>query len=257
MPSRYVLLIVPLLWLSLAGCHTTANVATPPANGLPAMSALDIVERVAEHAPQPEALRTRGRIEVSSPEFSGTFSLDLRMRVGDSLFATVSPGFGMDAAHALVTEDSFFVQDRIRNVLYLGENEVLGKYVPGFDRLAAIRDNLLGALYPNPDLDWHLSDDGAYYYLTTPDRAFRLTIDPTRWRVLQLRAFDEGGTLVEDRFFTDFFTVHGVEIPRRMVLSHPTENRALTLTHRDLTLDPGAMSFPFRSRASARRQVVR
>lgn len=253
--ARLSLALVALM--AFAGCAPTADVAAPPKAGLPVLTAGQIAALVAERVPQPEALRTRGRIELSAPELSGSFSLDLRLRVGDSLFAAVSPGFGVDAAHALVTEDSFFVQDRIRNVLYLGETDVLGQYVPGFDGLASIRDNLLGALYPNPDVDWRVSDDGAYYYLTTPDEAYRLTVDPDRWRVLQLRAFSEDGTLVEDRFFTDFAEVGGVEVPRRVVFSLPAENRAVTLTHSDLTLDPGPMSFPFRARSSARREVVR
>ena len=242
--------------LALAGCRTTRAPSEPLPENFPNHSVSQIVGYVAAAVPSVDALRSRVRLDIQSPDFSGRVSGDIRLRVGDSLFVSASPGFGIDAAHALVTPDSFFVQDRIRNVFYYGDAEAAAARIPGYDGLGSVRDNLIGALIPAPNVAWTLAADDDSYTLTTSDARLSVQIDPLYWRVTRLVQRAADGSRLEERVFDDFGDVDGVLVPRRVRLARPAEDLAVTITHRDLDLAPQRLTFPFRARSSAEKRRI-
>lgn len=183
------------------------------------------------------------RLVVDAPQRSGQFSAKVHQRRSDSLFMSLSPGFGVEAARMLVTPDSFFVYDRINQKLSYGSVEAAQQYVPLPVSSEDIFENMLGILAPDPSRSWQVEADDEHYYLTDASGRHRYTVDPTHWRVIRYEERTADGELVETREFSEFTTFGNVYIPRRLTLRRPLDEASASLYYQKLTLNPETLSF--------------
>lgn len=203
-----------------------------------------------------QAFTARASMVIRSPEQSGQFSADLRSRRNDSLYLTISPGLGIEAARALVTPDSFYLYDRIKNRLVYGALADAGDRLPSPLAQADIFPNLLGLTVPEANVDWTLFADSAAYVLRSPDGLRTYVVDPARWRVMRYEEHLPTGELVEERVYSDFGLFGEVYLPRRVVFRRPLDETLVSLYYRDLAVNPGRISFPMRVSASAERVLI-
>jgi len=245
--------------LVLAGCGSSQP-ATDIRTAVPSAFPNHSVEAIQRLLPAPSdslaTLQLRSGMTVRSPEQSGSFSAELRYRRADSLYMTISPGFGIEAARLLVTPDSFYLYNRIERSLTLGSVSDAERVLPLPVDSAAVLPNLLGMLQPDPDVAWERTTSGDLYRLTAPDGRARYFIDPTLWRVVRYEMRDGEGALIEDRTFSDFDRVDGIVIPRRVVFRRPQDNASATLTVRDLTVNRTDLSFALNVRDDVRRVPI-
>lgn len=230
--------------LAVAGCSGPRELERPTT--LPETFPNHTTEQIQRLLQVPAAdtltgLFARASLALNAPAQSGTFSSQLTHRRGDSLFMTLSPGFGIEAARALITPDSFFIFDRINKRLIYGGSDLVTAFFP-LDTDDLFR-NLTGLVVPSGDGPWLRSADGQYYYLTRPDSTVRYTIDPSIWRVVKYQQRSLDGTLIEDRSFLEFDTIEGVVLPRRVVLRRPQDQTTASLYYRDVDLNPASMTF--------------
>lgn len=252
----------PLLLLALllaAGCASTRPRGDAPAKlpaGFPNHSAHEIRSHIQRGADTLQAFRARASLTLRSPEQSGQFSSDLRSRRGDSLYLTISPGLGIEAARALVTPDSFFLYDRIQNRLLYGDAAGASRIFPipldGDDVFL----NLLGLVTPPEGIAWRVDADAAHYYLRDPSGRQTYVVDAARWRVVRYEARSAAGEVIEEREFSEFDRFGALYLPRRVVFRRPLEDALAVVYYRDLTLNPGGLSFALRASASAERRRV-
>lgn len=230
--------------LVLAGCSGSAPRADSdvPAE-FPGHSAQQIHQRIRLSADTLTAYSAKARLTVESPEQSGQFTATIRQRRNDSLYMSISPGLGIEAARMLVTPDSFFVYDRIHKELTFGAVQDAQRRIPFLLTTEDVFENFLGILAPDPSVRWQVESDDTFYYLHDPDRRRSYTIDPARWRVVEYTQHAASGALVEQRVFSDFTTIAGVTLPQRVRLRRPTDQSSATLYYRDLELNPGPLSF--------------
>lgn len=256
----FVLLLGVGLALVLAGCGTSQP-ATDIRTAVPSAFPNHSVEAIWGFLPTPNdsltTLRLRSGMTVRSPEQSGSFSAELRYRRADSLYMTISPGFGIEAARLLVTPDSFYLYNRIERSLTLGSVSDAERVLPLPVDSAAVLPNLVGMLQPDPDIAWERTTSGELYLLTAPDGRQRYFIDPTLWRVVRYELRDDVGTLIEDRTFREFDRIGGLVVPRRIVFRRPQENASATLTIRDLAFNRSDLSFALNVRDDVRRIPIR
>lgn len=250
MPLRTLILTLLVVAFFVGGCRSTLR-STAPLPGLPEAYPNHTIEQVEAYLRPPAAdtlltFRAKASLALRTPDQSATVTADLRQRRGDSLYMSVSPGLGIEAARLLVTPDSFFVYDRIKKRLTYGAladaEESLPALLAGDDAFLM----LLGLAPPEASVVWEMTADSSYYILSDPERDRYYVINPTVWRVARYVERDSDGDLVEERIFDEYDLFDGIYLPRRVMLRRPQDDTRATLYYRDLDLNPDAVSFPFR-----------
>ena len=250
MRPRCLLSLCALLGAVLlsTGCRGPREATGELPDTYPHHSVADIYEALTRGTDTLRAFTSKARLSITTPERSGRFSATIRARRGpggDSLYLRLSPGLGIEAARILVTPDSFFVYNAIDNELTYGALADAGPALPAPLRTGRAFENLLGLTAPRPTLDWQVrpstAGEGANRYVLTADAGGlqrTLVVDPSRWRPLRYTERDAGGTLLEERSFSEFGRFSGVFIPRQVRLRQPQDDNAASVYYRDLTLNP-------------------
>jgi len=254
-------LLTSALWM--AGCSgplvRNAPDADAPAD-FPNHTAAQIVQQLAQAAASVAAFRSEARVDFETPGGGQRVGASLRARVADSVYASLRGPLGIHVGRGLVTADSFFAHDQLNGRLYLGPLAAADAYVPGAGEPGALGHTLLGLLVPDPTVPWEVRADTAVYVLTEPAVATgqirrRFVVDPALWRVTALEEVGPGGAVLTRRLFSAFDVVDGVVVPRRVVLAAPLDTLAVTVEHRQLTLDPAGLEITFRRPTDA--EVIR
>ncbi|MEM1125310.1 MAG: DUF4292 domain-containing protein [Bacteroidota bacterium] len=244
------LLLVALVVVA-AGCGGTRRVAPPTAlpEAFPNHTIDQIHAQIAQAADTLTGFSARARLSINSPAQKGSFSSSIQHRRADSLYMSLSPGLGIEAARALITPDSFFVYDRINSRVIYGDFALVTAFFPisGED----LFQNMLGLVQPPRDPTWALTNDSTYYYLRAPDGTERYTIDPALWRVVRYEQRRPDGTLLEDRAYLEFDQFEGLFLPRRLVLRRPEDASTASIYYRDVNLNPRSYRFALDVRSSA------
>lgn len=258
MPQRFSVLLAFLL-LAVAGCSSTRPRGDAPAE-LPAAFPHHTPDQIRFNLLRPadtlRAFAARASLTLRSPQQSGQFSADLRSRRDDSLYLSISPGLGIEAARALVTPDSFFLYDRIRNNLTFGSLHDAEGILPPPLTGGDLFGSLLGLVAPDAGVAWQITADESHYLLRSPDGLQTFVVDPARWRVVRYERRTPTGEVVEEQVYSDFDRFGDVFLPRRVVFRRPTEETTATVYYRDLTINPDALTFTLRVSASASRALI-
>lgn len=257
MVTRLLVFIVMIGVLS--GCARTRPVGRIEAelpSGFPGHAPSQIQSLVERSADSLRALRVRAALSLSTPERSGRFSADIRERRDDSLYISLSPGLGIEAARVLVTPDSVFLYDRMENQLTYGAIEEAGSLLPIPVDLGSLFQNLAGTLVPRVDAEWRVLADSTTYQLLSPDETRLYVVDPRIWRVIRYEERTLGGQLIEERIFSAFAPVEGIYVPQQLRFRRPFEESTVALTYRRLEVNPDGMSFDLNLRSDTRRNLV-
>jgi hypothetical protein len=229
--------------LAVVGCSGPKETVAPQLpEGFPNHSLAEIQQRIRLAADTLASFRADARATVRSPEQSGTFKTEVRHVRGDSLYMNFRL-FGIEGARLLVTRDSFFFHDRRENQLMVGSRRQAERLFPAPLSEGAIFNNLLGFLAPPSQSGWTVRHDSSLYYVSDPTGRHTYTIDPTRWRVVRYAVEDADGSTLEERLFSDFKTVNGVALPRRVIFRRPANSTLVMLQYRSLRLNPDDLSF--------------
>lgn len=199
------------------------------------------------------SFQAKASISVRTPERSGQFSADMHARKNDSLYLSISPGLGIEAARALVTPDSFYFYDRIKNRLVYGSLGEAAGFLPQPFTSENLFENILGLTAPTADTQWEVSTDSSYYVLTSEEGLRRYVVDPAFWRVVRYDEFSPSGTLVEQRRYTDFGEFGDTVLPRRVEFERPLQDQRASIYYRDIIIEPDHLTFALRTRDSTER----
>ena len=259
MSSRLLVLLGSVALLIATGCSGPRPLADRPAlPGTFPNHTVDQVQAALRPAPFDTLASYRGKasLAIRTPQQSASLTADLRHRRADSLYMSLSPGLGIEAARVLVTPDSFFVYDRLKKRLTYGPASLADEYLPGPLSNDDLFLGLIGLAGPELSTPWALEADSSHYILRDPARDRFYVIDPSIWRVTQYEERDEAGNLVEQRLYEDYDLIDGLFVPRRVVLRRPQDESSATLYYRDLDLTPGPLTFSFRISSEAERVLV-
>lgn len=253
---RYALALVVVAGLS-AGCAPRIVTDDPaPSGEFPHHSAPQVVAAVhaAAQAARLASYSMSGRITLESPQQHASGTLVLRQRQADTLWASVRGPLNLEVARALATPDSFFVHDRLQNVLLVGPVEAARQFFPGPAGIHELFDALTGLVRPDPAVRWFINastlDGVAIYWLTAPDGRARIAVDPVHWRVRRFERLAGSGSVIDRRLYSDFQLFDGHLLPARVQLSSPAEALALTIEDRRIELNPPMLRFPFDRRGA-------
>jgi len=183
-------------------------------------------------------------------------SADVRHARGDSLYMTVSPGMGIEAARVLVTADSFYVYDRINQELTYGSLAYATQFLPVPLQPEDAFLILLGLAPPDADTDWTLEAASSQYLLRSVEGDQLAVVDPSIWRIVRYEQRTPTGDLIEERRYSEFSRMDGLFLPRRIIVRRPQDQANAILYYRDLTLNPNPLTFPFRVKDGVKRILV-
>lgn len=241
--------------LLIAGCAAPREAMVPPGelpSEFPHHSADQVIGMIGDDAAGLDAFSARGTLTLQSPAQRGTFNATIRNRRADSLYISAGQ-FGFEGLRALVTPDSFYVYDLLRNRVTYGDVAMAGGSLPiplGGDD---IFQSLIGIVVPDAGADWRIASSGRYYTLSDQVRGRTLVVDPTIWRVIRYEERDPQGDLIEERSYSDFSVHDGVLLPGRVSFNVPAQDTQVTLIYRSIDVNPGSMSFDLRVSNSASR----
>jgi hypothetical protein len=234
----------------LAGCSATEKTRfTPPPipAEFPKHSVATIIENVHGASGDFETLKSKSRIRFETPDRRESVNLNIQHRRSDSLVASVRVTFGIEAARALVTRDSFFVYERVSKKLYFGEAHMINAFFPTPAPLDELFPSMTGMMVPGASADWQVSSDSLYYYLASSDGTLTYKVDPRIWRVVQYTVQSPAGEVVEERIFAEFDLFDSRILPRRIEAVRPGEGRHVWIYHRSIELNPEELSLSFKT----------
>lgn len=257
-------LCLAALALGLAACSNGGPIVedapdrtTPdafPDHSLPA-----IRQSVAVSLGQVRSYAADGRVRIVTPDREDDATFSLRSRLADSSTVKVRGPLGIEVARAVVTPDSFVAFNKFADQLLVGRVEVAERYVPGTGSSEVLSRALAGLLVPDGAM-WSVTPgDSLYTLVSRRDDGTRrvLVVDPAIWRVVQAQEIDASNSVVADQVFSEFDTVEGVVMPRRVVLTAPDQGVRITLEHRRLVLNPEDLRLQFRRPSDAEVVVIR
>ncbi len=260
--TRFLLVVTTAIVLSACGGPRAVVDDRPdaPSGDLPALSAMDVADRIAEATQGIRTYSARGQINIQSPQQRGTYAVNVRASASDSLYLSVGQ-FGIEGLRALVTRDSFFVYDVLRNKLSYGGIDQARDILPvplGGDE--AFR-TLIGTILPDIAHRWQINSGGRYYTMSDQTTSGRdqhrtLVVDPVLWSVLRYEERDASGELVEERLYSDHADVGGYMLPRRIAFNVPGHETSVTLVYRDVSVNPGPLEMSLRVNRSAQRELI-
>lgn len=202
------------------------------------------------------AFKARASVSVKSPQQSARFGSSIDSRRRDSLYLNVRATLGIEAARALVTPDSFFVYDRIKRKLYMGDIQKAASVLPLPISDAGVFEMLLG-IDMLPDRDWTLTADSSLYRFSSDDGLQEVLVDPRYWRVSRMIRRNSGGSIVEERSYSEFADFDGIVLPRRVELSKPEEDTYASIFYNKLELNPTSLNMKLSVSESAETVLVR
>jgi len=212
-------------------------------DGFPNHSVEEILDRLPPYPASLTRLFAESRIALSSPEESGRFSAKISYVHPESLFVRVTFPLGIEGARVRVTPDSAWVYDRIENVVWTGSPARVAAMLPGAVAGLHLVEMATGFEQPDADTEWRVQTDATLYVLTSTDGTRRLTVDPTLWRIVAVKEMHPNGDIIEQRWYSDFTSVHGVLLPRRMALSRPADTLRMSMAWGRIDPDPPRLGF--------------
>lgn len=245
-----------LILILYAGCAAPAETIERPADlpaAFPHHSAQDIVFEVNADTDDIHAFTGRAQLNINSPTQRGSYSATLHNRRADSLLLSVSQ-FGFDGLRALITPDSFYVYDVLRNRLSYGSvNDAARSFPIPIGSDDDIFRTLIGAIVPQTGPDWILNAGGRYYTLANAQQGRTLVVDPSIWRVIRYEERNAAGELIEERLYSDFQEFDGAILPRRVSINVPELETSVTLVYRNISVNPSSLDFELQVNRTAER----
>lgn len=235
------LFLLPLLLVlgCTSGRHVTRD-ATPLPDGFPHHAAADILDRLPSYPVGMHRVAAEARVALSSPEESGQFTARISYLHPESLLVRVTFPLGIEGARVLSTSGQAWVYDRIEKVVWTGSPERVAGVLPGAVASTDLVPLATGFEHPDRNVDWQVEVDSTLYLLSAPDGSLRYTVDPSIWRIVAVRVRDQGGSIVEQRWYTDFVTVDAIRLPRRMALVRPLDDLRISMAFQRFELDPSS-----------------
>ena len=208
---------------------TTDNAAP-----LVSMDADDIIARI-EANPVPSSVRATADLSLQSPLYSGSMTARITHRREDSLMVTLAArGLGIEAGRLLVTQDSFFLFNRLAGEVTVGTGT---DFLPGFFGTHEAMVRLLGLLVPNSSVAWDVQMTEYGYLLHDASSGLDYTVDTDTWRVISMERRLPSGQLAESMHYGEFSPFGDGLYPQRVTYRSPVTQITAQLYIRRLTFD--------------------
>ncbi len=211
----------------------------------PNHSPAEIGELLRQGTDSLRAYSAESNAAIASALGSGHFTARTRHRRNDTMRVDITVQLGIEASRILFTPDSFYVYDRIKNTVYLGDISNATRLLPTPWISPELFLDVLG--FPDTDIgpEWSVTADSTRYYLTNAIGTISLFVDPTRWRIERVEIRTDDNQLLEQKSYLDFRSFDGLDLPSRIVIRRPIDKISATIQHRTIDLNPESIDLTF------------
>lgn len=186
MKARWMVygILAPMLSLFLAtGCKTKRALERSP---LLPLSEKAILEQMEANAFRFETLSAKLSANVNTSDENGSFKINLRMRADSAIWMSITPALGIEAARAIVSQDSLKFIDKLNDKFFLGDYLILDSLFGYAAEYSFLENLLVGNPIEVSEEEKYVSVvDDLFYVIQTKNprkvrKALDLALKPTR-----------------------------------------------------------------------------
>ena len=223
-----------------------------------AIDAPGLISLVRDRSTMVHSLEGRGTVTFESTEFGGTAAFELTMRKPDSLLVLLEGPFGIDLGTLFLSRERYVAYNSQDNLVVTGipHGKTIRTVIPfdlSFDEvLNAFSGTFEIPDYP-ADVKTYAVDDGMFLLvLSCGARVCSYWIDHTLLQVSRYEVHDNHGTILMQATMASFSGEGDANVPRRIMLWFPSENKQIAVQYSSLTVNPADISFAYSVPSDAR-----
>ncbi len=233
--SYWRLVFSPVLLVLLAGCAGQKFVLDTGK-----VSAKDLLNAIETEQNQLLSFESTSRISVDSPEFSGTFFAEILYQEPDSILISATGPFGVHAGTLFIGRERFIFYNLIDNRFYNGSvaeyrdrnffqfpvklSELMYVFA-GKEHLSALKI-----------IEYVVDDDRFFIRASKADNFYSIWIDNISGRIEKLIA-ESDGRILYIKEYGDFVKQNGMFFPRKISMTRPEKNQAISIYHTKMSLN--------------------
>lgn len=254
MPRRLFLAAGSVFILLLPSCAPKRGLVLLDTQAVDAATLIRIVNS------QQDRLQTMigsGNLTFESPEIAGTASFDLALKKPDSLLVRLEGPFGIDLGTFFLSKNKYLVYNSLKNRVVTGSPDAssLRAIIP-FDLTYDQLMNAFSGLIPLPSdprevLEYSVDEGQFSLSIRCGTRTCQYWIDPDHGVVTKYQMRNPEGETILEATASAIAEENGVNLPRRVRVTFPTEDRQISITYSSLSPNAPHPSFEFTFPANA------
>ncbi len=223
------------------------------------VTAKEILNSIVNEQKQVDSFESNSRISVDSPEFSGTFFAEILYQEPDSLLISATGPFGIHAGTLFIGRERFIFQNLIDNRFYNGAvadykdrnffqfplklTELMYIFA-GKEQLSALKI-----------LEYRVDDGNFFIRADKAEIIYNIWVDNATGKITKLIAEKENQTLFIKEY-GDFIKIKGMFFPRKISMTRPEQNQAISVYHTRISLNDNLDKSRFKIQVSDKAEQI-
>ncbi len=222
------------------------------------VDASTLISKVQDRTRMVQSLEGQGTVTFESPGFGGTAAFDLSLRKPDSLLVLLEGPFGIDIGTLFFSKEHFLAYNSQENLVVKGtpRANTLRTIIPfdlSFEEVLNAFSGTFDIPYQPSNVRSYAVDEGMFLLvLSCGPNVCSYWIDHTLPQVTRYEVHDNEGTLLLQATMSSFTGDEDADVPTRIVLWFPGEEKQIAVQYSSLRVNPGALSFAYSVPSDAR-----
>ncbi len=215
------------------------------------VSASTLIGLVEANERKVQSIVGRGIVSFESPRLAGSASFELSMKKPDSLLAVFEGPFGIDLGLLFLSRQKYVMYNSMENAVVTGipSARAIRSVIPfdlAYDQILSV---FSGSFALPSDLHnlrrYAVVEDQFFLSFAHVDSTRNYWIDPAYLRVSRYEVRDSQQQLLLEARSSGFIEQDGVNIPKRISITFPQEDRNVSLYYSKVRLNDPGPSFVF------------
>lgn len=217
----------------------------PPAKPQDVALAEETIARMKNALPAFRVLASTSSMEIDMPSLEQSVTAKTNMEKAHAIYTSYrATALNIEGARSLVTQDSFYVYNRLEKELIYGPLNLAGTFMPISGTVDEIIAVITGTMIPDAKQVWHAAPKSDQIMTLTNDaRTVYYEVDRQSWRVTHFEVRNSSGQATETVTFAEPEQFEGMWFPRRVEMQQPSAQRYVKIYHRSFTRDAESATY--------------
>lgn len=215
------------------------------------ISASTLIGLIEANERKVQSIVGRGIVSFESPRLAGSASFELSMKKPDSLLAVFEGPFGIDLGLLFLSRQKYVMYNSMENTVVTGipRASMIRSVIPldlAYDQILNIFSGFFAIPSNLENLRMYTVLDGQFFLsFAYADSTRNYWVDPAYLRVSRFEVLDSRQQLLLDARSSAFIEQDGANIPKRISLAFPQEDRNVSLYYSKVQVNDPSPSFDF------------